>query len=76
LEFMARINSGAVILPPDQRMQRQFANLERRAHRGGRDTIDHPPGAHDDRANAVAGAVAFAMIRQMKSVTRAIRGAY
>jgi hypothetical protein len=76
LEFMARINSGAVILPPDQRMQRQFANLERRAHRGGRDTIDHPPGAHDDRANAVAGAVAFAMIRQMKAVTRAIRGAY
>jgi hypothetical protein len=76
LEFMARINSGAVILPPDQRMQRQFANLERRAHRGGRDTIDHPPGAHDDRANAVAGAVAYASVRRMETVTRAIRGAY
>ncbi|MEL7688929.1 hypothetical protein AAG596_15720 [Citromicrobium bathyomarinum] len=69
LEFMARINSGAVILPPDTRMQRQFANLERRAHRGGRDTIDHPPGSHDDRANAVAGAVAHAMMRKSSSRT-------
>ena len=23
----------------------------------GRDRVDHPPGAHDDRANAVAGVV-------------------
>jgi hypothetical protein len=29
--------------------------LERRTARGGRDSIDHPPGAHDDLANAVAG---------------------
>lgn len=76
LEFMARINSGAVTLPPDQKMQRQFANLERRAHRGGRDTIDHPPGAHDDRANAVAGAVAFTMIRQPSTRTRTVLGLY
>lgn len=76
LEFMASINSGAVILPPDQKMQRQFANLERRAHRGGRDTIDHPPGAHDDRANAVAGAVAFAVVRQATGKTSAIIGMY
>lgn len=76
LEFMARINSGAVVLPPDQRMQRQFANLERRAHRGGRDTIDHPPNSHDDRANAVAGAVAFTMVRQPTSTTSSIVGFY
>lgn len=73
IDFMARANSGAVILPPCQKMQRQFANLERRAHRGGRDTIDHPPGAHDDRANAVAGAVAFSMIRQPSSKTSAVK---
>jgi hypothetical protein len=29
--------------------------LERRTARGGRDSIDHPPGQHDDLANAVAG---------------------
>jgi len=61
LEMLARVNSGSVILPPDERMKRQFANLERRTHRSGRDTIDHPPGAHDDRANSVAGVVAIAL---------------
>ncbi|MFN3473840.1 MAG: hypothetical protein ACK4ZW_07320 [Blastomonas sp.] len=76
LEFMARINSGAVILPPDQRMQRQFANLERRTHRGGRDTIDHPPNSHDDRANAVAGAVAFSTLPKAWAKTSALIGAY
>jgi hypothetical protein len=28
--------------------------------RGGKDSIDHPPGAHDDVANAVAGAIVTA----------------
>ena len=37
-------------------MRRQFLALERRTTRGGRDSIDHPPGGHDDIANAVAGA--------------------
>lgn len=76
LDFMARINSGAVILPPDARMQRQFGNLERRTHRGGRDTIDHPPGGHDDRANAVAGATVFAMQRQPTATTSPLAGCY
>lgn len=76
LEFMARINSGAVILPPCQKMQRQLANLERRAHRGGRDTIDHPPGGHDDRANAAAGAVAFAMVRGPTSSTSILESGF
>jgi len=31
--------------------------LERRTAQGGRDSIDHPPGAHDDLANAAAGAL-------------------
>ena len=29
--------------------------LERRTARGGRDSIDHTPGGHDDLANAAAG---------------------
>jgi hypothetical protein len=33
----------------------QLVSLERRTARGGRDSIDHPPGAHDDVANAAAG---------------------
>jgi hypothetical protein len=35
----------------------QFVGLERRTSRSGRDSVDHAPGAHDDVANAVAGAL-------------------
>ena len=35
----------------------QLASLERRTARGGRDSIDHAPGAHDDIANVIAGVV-------------------
>jgi hypothetical protein len=38
----------------------QVTSLERRTARGGRDSIDHAPGAHDDIANAVAGALVTA----------------
>jgi hypothetical protein len=58
LDTLAALNSGQVELPPDDRMTVQFISLERRTARGGRDSIDHPPGGHDDRANAVAGLVA------------------
>jgi len=59
LEFLAAINSGCVELPPDQKLARQLTALERRTGRSGRDQIDHPPGGHDDLANAVAGVVAL-----------------
>src|SRR5262249_26429252 len=39
------------------RLLTQLVSLERRTARGGRDSIDHAPGAHDDLANAVAGGV-------------------
>jgi hypothetical protein len=29
--------------------------LERQTHRGGKDSVDHPRGQHDDYANAVCG---------------------
>lgn len=55
LDALSTFNSGQVELPPDDRLIKQFANLERRTARGGRDSIDHAPGGHDDRANVVAG---------------------
>ena len=42
------------------RVLTQLVGLERRTARGGRDSIDHAPGAHDDLANAVAGLAAAA----------------
>jgi hypothetical protein len=58
LELLAAVNSGRVQLPPCAMVKRQLAALERRTSRSGRDIIDHPPGGHDDRANAVAGVIA------------------
>ena len=50
-------------LVDDDRLVRQLIGLERRTGRGtGRDIIDHPPGAHDDLANAAAGALVMAQI--------------
>ena len=49
------INSGRVELPPNNQLKSEFLGLERRTARGGRDSIDHGPGGHDDVANAVAG---------------------
>jgi hypothetical protein len=60
-EMLAAMNSGRVELPPDDVTARQFAGLERRTARSGKDTIDHAPGGSDDRANAVAGAVVAAL---------------
>jgi hypothetical protein len=37
--------------------------LERRTARGGKDSIDHAPGAHDDLANCVAGSLLLAMAK-------------
>ena len=39
------------------RLIAQPCGLERRTARSGKDSIDHAPGAHDDIANAVAGAL-------------------
>jgi len=52
------LNSGRLDLLDNARMISQFVALERRTSRGGRDTVDHAPGAHDDVANAVAGVLA------------------
>ena len=54
-DLLPLINSGAVDLLEHDRLVTQLTSLERRTARGGRDSIDHAPGAHDDIANAVGG---------------------
>jgi hypothetical protein len=56
-DLLPLLNSGRIALLDHPRLIAQLCNLERRTARGGRDSIDHPPGAHDDLANAVAGAL-------------------
>lgn len=60
LDFLSLANSGKVRIPRDARLRAQFQSLERRATRGGRDIVDHPPAGADDLANAVAGALCLA----------------
>jgi hypothetical protein len=57
-EFLAPLNSGKVELLDNGRLVSQLCSLERRTGRGtGRGVIDHPPGQHDDLANAAAAVV-------------------
>jgi hypothetical protein len=60
-ELLPLINSGKVELLDNELMIRQLLNLERRTSRAGKDSIDHPPGAHDDIANSAAGALVYLM---------------
>ena len=48
-------NAGRVDLLDLPRLINQLCALERRTSRQGKDSVDHPPGAHDDVANVVAG---------------------
>ena len=58
------LNSAKVRLLNNKRLISQLIGLERRTARGGRDSIDHAPGGHDDCANAVAGALLLAVARK------------
>jgi hypothetical protein len=59
-ELLPLLNSGRVDLLDIPRAIAQLCGLERRTARGGRDSIDHSPGGHDDVANACAGALVLA----------------
>jgi hypothetical protein len=62
-DLLSLLNSSKVELLDSVRLVNQLASLERRTGRGtGRDVIDHPPGAHDDCANAAAIALVLASI--------------
>ena len=56
-DVLPLINSGKVELLDLAKLEAQFVGLERRTARGGRDSIDHAPGGHDDLVNAACGAL-------------------
>jgi hypothetical protein len=51
-DMLALINSNRIRLLDNPKLVNQLCGLERRVSRGGRDSIDHGPGGHDDIANA------------------------
>jgi hypothetical protein len=56
-DLLPLVNSRLLDLLDHPKLVNQLVSLERRTARGGRDSIDHAPGAHDDIANAVGGVV-------------------
>ena len=67
-EFLPLLNSGRVELLDHNRLTKQLIALERRIARGGRETIDHPPGGHDDVINSVTGAAVLAATKQPMTI--------
>ena len=59
-DILPHLNSRSVELLDDRRLVAQLVALERRTAWAGRDSISHPPGQHDDLANAACGALLLA----------------
>jgi hypothetical protein len=60
IEALAALNAARVELLDHPKLVNQLCSLERRTARGGKDSIDHPPGSHDDLCNAALGALVLA----------------
>ncbi|MGV3518938.1 hypothetical protein [Luteitalea sp.] len=74
LGLLPVLTSGRVRLLKDERLALQLTALERRTSAVGRDSINHPPGGHDDLANVVAGVVCgLEQKRQMGPMVSAVR---
>ena len=55
---------GAIRLLDSRILLAELQQLERRTRSGGRDSIDHGPGGHDDYANVATGACVLAIQQQ------------
>jgi hypothetical protein len=54
-DMLPLLNAHRLHLNSNARLAKQLWELERRTTGAGKDSIDHPPGGHDDLPNAVAG---------------------
>ncbi len=70
-EFLPALNGRRVRLLDHARLVAQLTGLERRVARGGRDSIDHGPGAHDDLANAACGALVQVIADRVPALVKA-----
>jgi hypothetical protein len=62
LECLPLFSQGRIELLDLPVLRTQLLLLERRTRSAGRDSVDHPAGAHDDHSNAVAGALHLAAL--------------
>jgi hypothetical protein len=76
LEMLPMFAREQVSLPDHAQLIRELRGLERRTSRMGRDTVSHPPGGHDDYANALAGCCRAAQAKSNKAFMQLIRGGF
>jgi hypothetical protein len=69
LELLPALRSRQVELLDIPKLRNQLQSLERHTTRSGKDSVDHPPGAHDDLANAAAGALVMIADADRRTVT-------
>jgi hypothetical protein len=55
LECVPLFSRGLVRLPDHSKLLRELRLLHLQRHTGGRESVDHPKGEHDDYANVVCG---------------------
>ena len=60
LSFLPLMANGTIELLDNKRLKSQLAGLERKVRPGGKDSITHYPGGHDDVANSAAGVCVMA----------------
>jgi len=61
IEALPHFARSVVEIPNHQRLIRELRLLERRTHRSGKDSIDHPSNGSDDYSNVLAGAMYLAI---------------
>lgn len=64
LNFLPLLSNDQVELLDSRKLKAQLIGLERRTRAGGKDSVTHYPGGHDDLANAVAGSVVMASLQE------------
>jgi hypothetical protein len=62
IDMLPLVTSKTIELLDNPRLKAELSSLERRTARSGKDSVDHSPNAHDDLANAVAGALVNVMM--------------
>lgn len=67
LEMLPHFSRAAVELLDLPALRTQLLLLERRTRSGGRDSVDHPRGAHDDIANSACGALLLCAGNRIRS---------
>jgi hypothetical protein len=63
LEALPAFMREQISIPDHPQLIRELRALERRTSRMGRDSVTHPPGGHDDYANALAGCLRVAQAK-------------